>query len=122
MLRTDLATTSSRIHARLALFATLISRVRGWRVISHGGFYAYVQHPYLVGSERTNDNNDDGEEDALVAAPGTPVPSERVAKLLATRCGILTLPGAFFMPLRTSSEWRALEESGSALVQDKWIR
>ncbi|GHJ87058.1 hypothetical protein NliqN6_3460 [Naganishia liquefaciens] len=119
LLRADLSATSSRIHARLALFESLISRVRGWRVISRGGFYAYVQHPYLAGPSSTSNNAADP---AHAPEPGLPVPSERVAELLATRCGILTLPGAFFMPLRIAPEWRALADAGSALVEDKWIR
>jgi hypothetical protein len=45
-----------------------------------------------------------------------------VGEVLAKRCGVITLPGGFFMPERDSPEWRMLEEQGSPLVDDKWIR
>lgn len=41
---------------------------------------------------------------------GTPVSSERIAKRLEPRCGILTLPGAFFMPTRTAPGSHALAD------------
>ncbi|KAJ9097387.1 hypothetical protein QFC20_006211 [Naganishia adeliensis] len=102
-LRQDLSSTSDRLFDRLELFARLVTSVRGWSVSAQGGFFSYVRHPYIQ----------DGK---------APVPSERVSEVLAKRCGVVTLPGSFFMPERGSSEWRSLEEQASPLVEDRWIR
>jgi aspartate/methionine/tyrosine aminotransferase len=71
-------------------------------VSAQGGFFSYVRHPYVQ--------------------DGRAVPSEMVSEVLAKRCGVVTLPGSFFMPERGSPEWRALEEQASPLVEDRWIR
>lgn len=63
-----------------------------------GAFYAYVRHPY------------EG------------VSSEEVSRKLAVECGVVTLPGSFFMPEARTGGEKALEEQGSALLEDRWIR
>jgi aspartate/methionine/tyrosine aminotransferase len=74
----------SRLECRISLnytslldiFADILSRCPGWTLLSSGAFYAYVRHPFHNVS-------------ALV-----------VGKVLATKYGVVTLPGEFFLPRR----------------------
>lgn len=95
-LRHDLAETSDRLHARHKLFREVVEAVGGWTVECSGGFFAYVKHPF----------------------PGRA--SIDVSELLAKECGVITLPGAFFMPEKGEPERAALADS--ALLEDRWIR
>lgn len=95
-LREDLAETSARLNARHKLFKQVVEAVEGWKVECQGGFFAYVRHPFVgKGSEVIGEN-------------------------LARQCGVVTLPGAFFMPDNGSNEMEALKES--PLAEDRWIR
>jgi aspartate/methionine/tyrosine aminotransferase len=82
-LRADLAEAAAALTKRRELFVSVAEKA-GWKVISSGGFYAYVEFPYKNKG------------------------SEQVAHALAIQCGVLTLPGCFFMP--------------EAKGQDRWIR
>lgn len=95
-LRQDLAQTSDRLHARHELFRQVVESVTGWIVECSGGFFAYVKHPF------------EGKT------------SLEVSEALARDCGVITLPGAFFMPEFGSPERSALERS--SLLGDRWIR
>lgn len=71
----------------------------GWKVISIGGFFAYVEFPPYVKEGKMG--------------------SEAVARYLAERCGVISLPGSFFMP---SKEQMAESEGIEVLREDKWLR
>ena len=62
------------INARGAACRAVLEGLNDWRVSSLGAYFAYVRHPF----------------------PG--VSSIAVAEALATRRGVLTLPGAYFGP------------------------
>lgn len=62
------------INARAAAFARVVETLPGWRIDSLGAYFAYVAHPF----------------------PNHP--SDRIAELLATRRGVLGLPGTYFGP------------------------
>lgn len=68
------AASRSAINARAAAFKSAMAGLNGWRVDQIGAYFAYVRHPF---------------EDA---------PAAEVARLLAERWGVLTLPGSFFGP------------------------
>lgn len=107
-LRDDLVSASDAMNARLKMFGEVISSVPGWRVASSGGFFAYVKYPdeYNTRPERLGVGK---------------VGSSDVGKALAMQCGVLTLPGYFFMPDTTKSvPWSNLE--GDAVHEDRWIR
>jgi hypothetical protein len=53
---------------------------------------------------------------------GPDITSERVAERLAVECGVLTLPGCWFMPEREDEGWKSLERMGSELINDRWLR
>lgn len=95
-LRADLGESAAALRHRLAIFTDIVASVPGWKVLSSGGFYAYVQFPYDVGSES-------------------------VGETLATQCGVLTLPGCFFMPPLDDPVWNDIPHAES-IKQDKWIR
>jgi len=51
--------------------------------------------------------------------------SEDVAKVLALRCGVVTLPGSFSMPpIGDDEAWKKVVggEVGEVLREDKWLR
>ncbi len=62
------------INARAAAFRRAMSALNGWSIDQSGAYFAYVRHPF-------------GD-----------VPAGDVARLLATRWGILALPGPYFGP------------------------
>ncbi|KAJ9093548.1 hypothetical protein QFC21_006389 [Naganishia friedmannii] len=107
-LRDDLAQTSARLGERLKLFKRVVESVPGWRIEAQGGFFSYVRHAYRATGEQQQE--------------GGWIPSEQVSKILAERCGVLTLPGQFFMPARDDPLWASLVDAGSVLVHDRWIR
>jgi aspartate/methionine/tyrosine aminotransferase len=84
----------------LEAFKKLISTVPGWSVSSYGGYFSYVKFPDSYGQAT----------------------SEEVAERLAKECGVLTLPGIWFMPAKGSKEWKGMDTRGSEIVQDRWIR
>jgi hypothetical protein len=49
------------------------------------------------------------------------VGSGEVGQALATRCGVLTLPGCFFMPELDDPIWASVQ-GGDAMREDRWIR
>jgi len=98
-LRSDLAEAAEALTKRRALFESVIAEVDGWRVLSSGGFYAYVQFPDAYGD----------------------IGSEEVGNKLATQCGVLTLPGCFFMPPLDSPEWASIK-GAEVIHADRWIR
>ena len=61
-----------RIAARSALFTEVMSGLDGWELLSTGAYFGYVRHPF--GGEGSLD----------------------VARRMARRAGVLTIPGTFF--------------------------
>lgn len=59
------------------------ARLRGWRLLGLGGFFAYVEHPFDI-------------------------PSDELAPHLVRKAGILLLPGSFFKPAQDPSAKREL--------------
>lgn len=55
---------------------------------------------------------------------GEKVGSEAVARYLAEKLGVISLPGSFFMPdFREEGSWGRIDEAGGAeLRADKWLR
>ncbi len=97
-LRPDLTASTEKLSSRLALFAKCLATVPGWTVAASGAFYAYVRHPF------------EG------------ICSEDVSRKLAETCGVVTLPGSFFMPEPGTPAEDVLVRQGSALLEDRWIR
>lgn len=110
-LRSDLAASAAALEKRLELFKDVVHAVPGWRVISSGGFYAYVEFPesFLAAQK------------ALGLQDGDKVGSEDVGRALALQAGVLTLPGCFFMPDLGDSIWESIR-GGDQMKQDRWIR
>lgn len=108
-LRSDLAQSADALAARRKLF-TSIAEAAGWRVLSSGGFYAYVEFPEAYTRAQS----------ALGLAPDAKVGSEDVGRALALQCGVLTLPGCFFMPPLEGTEWKEIE--AEQMRSDRWIR
>ncbi|KIR25848.1 arylformamidase [Cryptococcus deuterogattii 99/473] len=110
-LRPDLLAASSQLSYRRHLFKTTVNSVSGWKVISSGGFFAYVQFPedYIYAS-------------SILGLKRKKLGSEDVARVLALRCGVVTLPGSFFMPFVADDEqWDNILDC-ETLRQDKWLR
>ncbi|MBL6596636.1 MAG: aminotransferase [Candidatus Puniceispirillum sp.] len=61
-----------RIAARVAAFRTAMDDLPGWDLLSSGAYFGYVRHPF----------------------PG--VNSLQVAETMASKAGVLVIPGAFF--------------------------
>ncbi|KZS88438.1 PLP-dependent transferase [Sistotremastrum niveocremeum HHB9708] len=85
-LRPFVQSTSAAIASRHRLFHRVLPQ--SWSIKSQGGFFAFVRHPF----------------------PGTS--SEIVSKILATRYGVVTLPGTFFAPTAgdKKTDWSDAEE------------
>ncbi|BEI80221.1 hypothetical protein CcaverHIS002_0107500 [Cutaneotrichosporon cavernicola] len=112
----DMVRYAAALRKRLTDFGAAVACVPGWRVLSSGGFYAYVEFPEAYTSEKGRK--------ALAAALGkemTRVGSGDVGQALATRCGVLTLPGCFFMPELDDPIWASVR-GGDAMHEDRWIR
>ena len=62
----------ARIAARATIFSDVINRLDGWKLISTGAYFGYVQHPF----------DKEGSSD--------------VAQRMARDVGVLTIPGTFF--------------------------
>ena len=62
----------SEIGEKAKLFSQSLQNFDGWKISSMGTFFAYVKHPY---------NN---------------IKSDKIAKILATKCGVVTIPGIYF--------------------------
>lgn len=117
-LRPDTARYAADLRKLLADFDAVVATVPGWRVLSSGGFFAYVEFP----AEYTSPAG----RRALAAALGVPekglrVGSGEVGQVLAMRCGVLTLPGCFFMPELDDPVWHDVR-GGDAMREDRWIR
>ncbi|KIR58057.1 arylformamidase [Cryptococcus bacillisporus CA1873] len=110
-LRPDLLAASSQLSYRRHLFKTTVNSVSGWKVISSGGFFAYVQFPedYIYAA-------------SILGLKRKKLGSEDVARVLALLCGVVTLPGSFFMPpVADDEQWDDILDCGT-LRQDKWLR
>ncbi|GMK54698.1 hypothetical protein CspeluHIS016_0112840 [Cutaneotrichosporon spelunceum] len=115
-LREDMVRYAGALRKRLVDFDAAVGSVPGWRVLSSGGFYAYVEFPEAYTS--------DSGKKAVAAALGKEVSrvgSRDVGHALATRCGVLTLPGCFFMPELDDRIWESVR-GGDAMHEDRWIR
>lgn len=71
----------SRRAAIRAGFAAL--KVRGWKLLGCGAYFAYVEHPFAI-------------------------PSDELAQRLVREIAVLTLPGTMFMPVNDASGARQL--------------
>jgi aspartate/methionine/tyrosine aminotransferase len=110
-LRPDLKAASQALAHRRILFEEVVNAIPGWKVISSGGFYAFVEFPrdYLHAS-------------SALGLKRKRLGSEDISKVLALRFGVVTLPGGFFMPSLTDDEaWDEIVD-GEILREDKWIR
>lgn len=114
-LRGDMARYAGALRSRLKAFAGVVEGA-GWRVLSSGGFYAYVEFPAAY--------TDEGGKRAVEEALGRGVQrvgSGEVGEVLATKCGVLTLPGCFFMPDAEDPVWETVP-GGESMKEDRWIR
>ncbi|GAA5968566.1 hypothetical protein JCM3765_003513 [Sporobolomyces pararoseus] len=68
------AETRRELERRQKLFRESLEGVEGWQVETGSGYFAYVKHPFEGSS------------------------SEQVAKMLASKVGVIALPGTFFSP------------------------
>lgn len=68
--RTEIRAT---INRRAALFAEVVAAAPGWSISAIGAYFAYVRHPFAVSAAEA-------------------------AERLATRAGVIALPGSFFGP------------------------
>ena len=96
--------------SRHNLFKQVVSSTPGWEVISQGGFYAYVAFPeeYKTAS-------------SALGLKRKRLGSEDIGRVMALRCGVLTIPGAFFSP--AGEELEALAGEGAdTLKEDRWLR
>lgn len=118
-LRDDLAEAAAALENRLEIFTDAVASVPGWRVVSSGGFYAYVEFPEGYAAAATNPKADKAAIAEL--ALGGKVGSEDVGRALATLCGVLTLPGCFFMPALDDPVWAHIQD-GDAVRADRWVR
>ncbi|KAK4689157.1 hypothetical protein P7C73_g919, partial [Tremellales sp. Uapishka_1] len=98
-LRPDLLASSTALIHRRRLFHATVDGIAGWKTVSSGGFFAYVQFPLEY--KKT---------------------SEEVAKILASELGVITLPGSFFMPALEDPLWEELGDVGRLLKDDRWLR
>ncbi|CAD6587214.1 MAG: hypothetical protein TREMPRED_004696, partial [Tremellales sp. Tagirdzhanova-0007] len=110
-LRPDLLTSSAELAHRRKLFITTVDRVPGWSVVSTGGFFAYVQFPdhYLTAG-------------SVLGLKRKRLGSEDVARVMAVQCGVICLPGSFFMPRVADDEAWNQVMGGEVLREDKWLR
>lgn len=86
--------TSLRFTSLLELFTDVISRCPGWEILSLGAFYACGKHPF----------------------PG--VPATVVAQVLASKYGLVTLPGEFFLPAEEKDGCRWLRFAVANVGED----
>ena len=110
-LRPDLLASSNALSKRRKLFKETVEAVPGWEVCTMGGYYAYVSFPDHYRSASS-----------ALGLKRRQLGSEDIAKLLALRCGIIVLPGAFFMPnINDDEAWDEVVD-GEKLREDRWIR
>ncbi|ODO09314.1 hypothetical protein I350_02914 [Cryptococcus amylolentus CBS 6273] len=110
-LRPDLLSSSSQLAHRRRLFYSTVEAVPGWSVIASGGFFAYGQFPqeYIHAS-------------SVLGPKRKRLGSEDVARILATKCGVVTLPGSFFMPAVGDDEAWDEVVGGEVVRKDRWLR
>lgn len=108
-LRPDLLSASAALARRRTLFQETIEKIPGWKVASKGGYYAFVSFPeeYLSAS-------------SSIGLKRKRLGSEDVAKVLGLRCGVIVLPGGFFMPDLEGEGWD--EVKADKLKEDRWLR
>jgi aspartate/methionine/tyrosine aminotransferase len=82
--------------------------VPGWNVDASGGFFAYVSYPDAYATAGS------------VMGKKRKLESEDVARELAQRFGVITLPGAFFMP-NLGEDWEGVKDN-EKLREDRWLR
>ena len=68
-----LAGERAEILARRSAMQSGFARLNGWRLLGCGAYFAYVEHPFDL-------------------------PSDRLARTLVTKAGVLLLPGTMFTP------------------------
>lgn len=61
-----------RIAARVAVFRSAMDGLPGWDLLSSGAYFGYVRHPFIG------------------------VDSRQIAEAMASKAGVLVIPGAFF--------------------------
>lgn len=79
--------------------------------MSTGGYFAYVQFPdhYLTAS-------------SALGLKRKRLGSEDVARVMAVQCGVISLPGSFFMPRVADDEAWDQVKGGETLRDDRWLR
>ncbi|WVR04061.1 hypothetical protein IAU60_001060 [Kwoniella sp. DSM 27419] len=112
-LRGDLQESSAALAHRRRLFVDTVHAVPGWCVDSIGGFFAYVSFPARFASASS-----------VLGRKRKRLGSEDIAKVMAERIGLVTLPGSFFMPnLNDDQVWEQdVLKGGEALREDRWLR
>ncbi|WVQ94423.1 hypothetical protein IAU59_001502 [Kwoniella sp. CBS 9459] len=112
-LRPDLLESSSALSKRRRLFVDTVNSIPGWNVPSTGGYFAYVSFP-----------SDYQYASSVLGLKRKKLGSEDVAKFLAEKVGVVTLPGSFFMPdLKDQDVWEEdVLPGGEVLKEDKWLR
>nr|XP_018264389.1 arylformamidase [Kwoniella dejecticola CBS 10117]OBR86547.1 arylformamidase [Kwoniella dejecticola CBS 10117] len=112
-LRPDLTASSKALSKRRHLFEDVVNSVEGWNVASIGGYFAYVSYP-----------SDYSFASSTLGLKRKNLTSEDIAKILATKVGVVTLPGSFFMPPTSDDEaWENdVLKGGEILREDKWLR
>ncbi|WRT65439.1 uncharacterized protein IL334_002382 [Kwoniella shivajii] len=112
-LRSDLTSSSKALSHRRDLFSKVVNSIQGWNVVSIGGYFAYVSFP-----------SDYSFASSTVGLKRKKLGSEDIAKLMATKLGVVTLPGSFFMPnLKDDDIWENdVLKGGEELKDDKWLR
>ncbi|OCF34593.1 arylformamidase [Kwoniella heveanensis BCC8398] len=112
-LRPDLLDSSSALSKRRRLFVKTVQSVPGWNVPSTGGYFAYVSFP-----------SDYQYASSVLGLKRKKLSSEDIAKVLAEKVGVVTLPGSFFMPdLKDQDVWEEdVLPGGEVLKEDKWLR
>jgi aspartate/methionine/tyrosine aminotransferase len=81
------------IAARAEAFRSAMGRVPGWRVEQVGAYFAYVRHPF------------------------SGAPAARAAEALASRRGVLALPGSYFGPGQEGHLRMAFANVGSEVIE-----
>ncbi|MGY6410433.1 MAG: aminotransferase [Alkalilacustris sp.] len=88
-----LAGERDEILARRAAMEAGFAGLPGWRLLGCGAYFAYAEHPFAM-------------------------PSDRLARHLLARAGILTLPGTMFTPRDDPSGGRALRIAFANIDRD----
>lgn len=98
--------TSQALAARRHLFQRVLADCPGWEIGAVGGYFAFVAYPAAYLRRR------EGEEGSTEGGD-----SESIARLLAEKFGVVTLPSKFFVP--PGYRHPAASDSGEL---DRWLR